>query len=77
MATFTSSLPDDLLELLAKKAKELNLPKNKIIENALTIYLDQLNRAAYVKSYRNMAMDADVMAIAEEGMEDYMQQLDS
>lgn len=77
MATFTSSLPDDLLQLLAKKAKELNLPKNKIIENALTIYLDQLNRAAYVKSYRNMAKDEDVMAIAEEGMEDYMQQLDS
>ena len=76
MATFTSSLPDDLLDLLSKKAKELKLPKNKLIERALSIYLDQLNRAAYVKSYQKMASDKDVMAIAEEGMADYMQEVD-
>ena len=76
MATFTSSLPDDLLELLSKKAKELKLPKNKLIERALSIYLDQLNRAAYVKSYQKMASDKHVMAIAEEGMADYMQEVD-
>lgn len=76
MATFTSSLPDDLLALLSKKAEELKLPKNKLIEKALSIYLDQLNRAAYVKSYQKMAFDKDVIAIAEEGMADYMQQTD-
>lgn len=76
MATFTSSLPDDLLAQLSKKAKELKLPKNKLIEKALSIYLDQLNRAAYVQSYQKMASDKDVMAIAEEGMADYMQQVD-
>lgn len=76
MATFTSSLPDDLLALLSKKAKELKLPKNKLIEKALSIYLDQLNKAAYVRSYQKMASDKDVMAIAEEGMADYMEQTD-
>jgi predicted transcriptional regulator len=50
MATFTSSLPDDLLKQLADKAKELKLPKNKLIEKALSIYLEQLDRAAYIKS---------------------------
>lgn len=76
MTTFTSTLPDDLLRLLSEKAKELSLPKNKLIEKALRIYLDQLNRAAYVKSYRKLADDSDTLDIAEEGMEEYMRNLE-
>lgn len=76
MSTFTSSLPDDLLELLANKAKELSVPKNTLIERALRIYLEQLNRASYIKSYKRMAEDADIKQIAEEGMTDYLSQLD-
>jgi uncharacterized protein (DUF924 family) len=75
MATYTSTLPDDLLKLLELKAKELSIPKNKLIEKALSIYLDQLNRAAYLKSYKEMAADTDLLHIAEEGMEDYLKQL--
>lgn len=76
MSTFTSSLPDDLLSLLAEKAKELSVPKNTLIEKALRIYLEQLNRAAYVKSYKQMAADTDTMLLAEEGMAEYLTQLD-
>jgi predicted transcriptional regulator len=50
MATFTSTLPDVLWEQLNTAAKTLKQPKNKLIERALEIYLDQLNRAAYLKS---------------------------
>ena len=49
MATFTSNLPDDLLNLLSEKAKALSLPKNKIIERALRLYLDHLDKAEYIK----------------------------
>ncbi len=76
MTTFTSTLPDDLLSHLNEKAKMLALPKNKIIERALRIYLDQLNRAEYIKSYKNASKDANILDIAEEGMEDYVKQLD-
>ncbi|MDN3724403.1 ribbon-helix-helix domain-containing protein [Aequorivita sp. SDUM287046] len=76
MATFTSSLPDDLLEDLSKMAKELKMPKNKILEKALKIYLEQLDKAAYLKSYRKMANDPDILALAEEGMADYFKQLE-
>jgi hypothetical protein len=76
MSTFTSSLPDDLLETLAQKAKELSVPKNTLIERALRIYLEQLNRAAYVKSYKQMAYDTDLQLLAEEGMADYLSQLE-
>ncbi len=76
MSTFTSSLPDDLLETLAKQAKNLSVPKNTLIERALRIYLEQLNRAAYVKSYKQLASDTDLQLLAEEGMADYLSQLE-
>ena len=75
MTTFTSTLPEDLLKLLKEKADKFSVPMNKLIEKALRIYLDQLNRAEYVKSYKTAAQDQDVMAMAEDGMEEYLQQL--
>lgn len=76
MKTFTSSLPDDLLDQLSIKAKELSVPKNTLIERALRIYLEQLNRAAYIKSYKRMSEDSDIQQLAEEGMADYLSQLE-
>jgi len=76
MTTFTSTLPDDVFQLLNEKAKTLSLPKNKIIERSLRLYLDQLNRAEYIKSYQQVAGDKDILALAEEGMADYFKQLE-
>jgi len=76
MTTFTSTLPDDLLALLAEQAQKLSVPKNKLIEKALRIYLDQLIRAEYIKSYKRASQDADTMLLAEEGMQDYLKQLE-
>lgn len=75
MSTFTSSLPDDLLQQLEKMSKAMKLPKNRLIEKALRVYLDQLNKAEYVKSYQQLAEDRNVLQIAEEGMADYLSQL--
>lgn len=75
MATFTSSLPDSLLKMLSEKAEKLSVPKNKLIENALRLYLEHLERAEYIKSYKRAAQDIDIMLLAEEGMEDYLKSL--
>lgn len=77
MTTFTSSLPDDLLRQLEEMSKSMKLPKNRLIEKALRIYLDQLNKADYIKSYKKLADDTDILQIAEEGMEEYLSQLDT
>ena len=77
MATFTSTLPDDLLALLAEKAQKLSLPKNKLIEKAVRIYLDHLNKAEYIRSYKKASKDEDTMIIAEEGMADYLNQMEN
>lgn len=76
MSTFTSSLPDDVLEQLDQLSKALKLPKNKLMEKALRVYMDQLNKAEYIKSYKQLAEDRDVLQIAEEGMADYLDELE-
>jgi predicted transcriptional regulator len=75
MATFTSTLPDDLLRLLSEKANNLSMPKNKLIENALRLYLEYLEKAEYIKSYKQAVSDKDILLMAEEGMEEYLKQL--
>lgn len=76
MKTFTSTLPDDLFNRLGEIAKEYSVAKNKIIEKALTIYLDQLKRAEYAKSYKNASDDKDILKVAEEGMAYYLKDLE-
>ncbi len=76
MATFTSTLPDELLKILSEKAKALSLPKNRLIENALKLYLEHLEKAEYIKSYKQAATDEEILAIAEEGMADYLRGLE-
>ena len=71
----TTTLPKHLVDLLAKKANELNMPKNKLIEKALTVYLENIEKAEYAKSYKMAGDDLDVMMVKEEGMQDYWKQL--
>ncbi len=75
MATFTSTLPDNLLQVLSDKAKALSIPKNKLIETALRLYLEHLDKAEYIKSYKLAANDKDILSIAEEGMTEYLSQI--
>lgn len=76
MVTFTSTIPEDLSRQLNEKARSLSLPKNKLIENALRLYLEYLERAEYIKSYKQAEDDADIVQMAEEGMNDYLRQLE-
>ena len=76
MTTFTSSLPEDILAKLAEKSEQLATPKNKIIERALRIYIDQLEKAEYIKSYKRAAEDLDLLMVAEEGMTDYLTRIE-
>ncbi len=75
MTTFTSSLPDNLLNRLADFAKKNHVAKNRIIEKALTIYLNQLNRAEYASSYQQTGQDVEIMQMAEEGRANYLSDL--
>ena len=76
MATFTSSLPDDLLQQLAEKANTLSIPKNKLIERALRLYLEHLTRVEYLQSFKEMTTDEESLQMVEEGLAAYLKQLE-
>ncbi|MEQ8908030.1 MAG: ribbon-helix-helix domain-containing protein [Vicingaceae bacterium] len=75
MSTFTSTLPDELLAELSEQAKKLKVPKNRLIEKALSTYLNHLKRLEYIRSYQQASKDENLIAMAEEGMADYLKQL--
>ena len=77
MSTFISTLPDDLLDRLSEYARKLKLPKNKLIETVLSLYLDHLKRSEFIKSCHQAATDSDLFALATEGMEDHLTQLEN
>lgn len=76
MANYTSSLPDSLLHQLSEMAQKLRVPKNKIIERALDKYLTEVERQMYIRSFKQVAGDEDILAMAEAGMDDYIATLD-
>lgn len=77
MPTYTSTLPSKIIEELGALSEQLKMPKNKIIEKALTIFLDQYKRAQYIESFKRAATDMDLLSMAEEGMGEYLSQIDS
>lgn len=76
MANYTSSLPSETLEKLSDMAELLKVPKNKIIERAVNKYLSEIERQLYIKSFKKIAGDEDMIALAEAGMKDYLIDLD-
>ena len=75
MSAFTTSLPDELLLQLSAKAEKYGLPRNRFIERALRIYLEQLDRAEFRASYQRMAQDSETLILAEQGMNEYLNQI--
>lgn len=75
MITFTSTLPDEIIAKLNKLAETLKVPKNKIIERALTRYIEEIERQMFIRSYQQLADDPDLLNLAEESLEDYEAEL--
>jgi predicted transcriptional regulator len=76
MANYTSSLPDSVLSRLNELAQTLKVPKNQIIERALNKYLTEVEKQLYIRSFKQLAGDEDMLKLAEEGMDDYLRILE-
>lgn len=74
--TYTSTLSNDLMDSLNEFAQKLKVPKNQLIEQALSNYLEELKRMEYVRSFKRANQDAEIKTMAEEGMDDYLKMLD-
>lgn len=72
MATYTSSIPEELISKLSAVSQELKVTKSSIIQKALEIYLRELDKAAYAQDFKEIKGDKELMDIAEEGMSEYV-----
>lgn len=75
MVTYTSSLPEKTIEQLSEMAKKLKVPKNELINRALVLYLEALERQQYIHSFKKLAGDREVLSLAEEGIADYLKDI--
>jgi metal-responsive CopG/Arc/MetJ family transcriptional regulator len=73
--TFTSTLPKNLMQKLTEYAENNQLNKKEIIVKALENYFDEVKRAAYEESFKKIGKDPEQIAIANEGIADYLKQL--
>jgi len=69
---YTSSLPEELIEMLDTYARKFKMPKNRIMEQALRAYFEKLKKAEYAHSFRRAASDEEQVLMVEEGLEDYL-----
>ena len=73
--TYTSTLPDTVMEGVVEYAKKNNISKNKVIEIALKKLLDEEIRNDLIESFKKIADDPEIMEMAEWGLDDYVKQL--
>jgi len=75
-SVFTTSLPSEMIQMLGQYAEMFNVPKNKILEEALLHYFDRLKKAEYIRSFKKAASDKEMKSLAEEGLADYLKILE-
>ena len=75
--TLSATLPEDLMKQLHEYAGKLGIPQNKILENALSLYLGKLKQLEFAQSFSRANRDEDLLTLAEEGLGDYLNSLNN
>ncbi len=75
LVTYTSTLPENLMKWVNTIAKKHKTTKKRIIIEALLNYRQQINKAQLAETFKKAAKDKEIIAMSEEGMEDYLDQL--
>lgn len=73
--TYTSTLPNIVMEEIVEYAKRKKISKNKVIEIALKRLLEEEIKNDLRESFKKISDDPDMLEIAEWGMDDYETQL--
>jgi predicted DNA-binding protein len=76
-ASYTSTLPSELMIQLNEFSEKLKIPKNKLIEASLKKYFEELKRREFSEGFKRAAQDPDMQKMAEEGLADYVKMLDN
>ncbi len=73
--TYTSTLPNMVMEEMTEYAKRKKISKNKVIEIALKKLLEEEIKNDLRDSLKKIADDPAILEMAEWGMDDYEKQL--
>ncbi len=74
--TYTSSLPSIVMEELQEYANRNNQKKNKIIEEAITVFLNEKRKKEYADSFKKMKNDPEQKFLAEAGLGDFLKMIE-
>jgi hypothetical protein len=75
--TYTSTLPDVVMEEVVEYARKKNISKNKVIEIALRKLMEEEIKSELMESFKKIANDPEMIETAEWGMKEYSKQLKS
>jgi hypothetical protein len=59
--------------MLKHYAEKFDVPRNRIIEDALRRYMTGLKRAEFARGFMRAAQDPEQLKLAEEGLGDFLQ----
>ena len=75
-ASYTSTLPVELIRQLNELSLRLKIPKHKIIEISLRKHLEELKRQEFSNGFKRAAADQEIIQMVEEGMSEYLSLID-
>jgi hypothetical protein len=73
--TYTSTLPNVVMEEVVEYAKKNNVSKNKVIEIALKKLFDEEIKKDLQETFKIASEDKELLEMAEAGLGDYLEQL--
>lgn len=73
--TYTSTLPDTVMEGVVEYAKKKKISKNKVIEIAVKRLLEEDIKNELQRTFTLASNDKELLEMAEWGLGDYLEQL--
>jgi hypothetical protein len=70
--TYTSTLPEDVIDLVNDYSEKASISKNQVVEKALRQFFFSLKKSDFREGFRRAAGDPDLNSLSEEGMNDYL-----
>jgi hypothetical protein len=73
--TYTSTLPNVVMEEVVEYARKKNVSKNKVIEIALRKFFEEEIKQELQNTFKLASRDKELIRMAEEGLGNYLNEL--
>ncbi len=71
--TYTSTLPNTVMEEVVEYANRYNKKKNEVITEAITTFLTEKRKQEYAETFKKMKNDTEQKFLAEAGLGDFFE----